>query len=454
MRAIRQLITFIVAAVLLTQPAMAQSILRDAETETLFHDMSLPLIKAAGLDPKNVRVVVVNDQEINAFATQGQDVYLNAGLIMAAKNANEVQGVIAHELGHVAAGDVLRGSEGAKQATGIMLLSMLLGAVALAAGGGEAGAGIFAAGQQAALGKYLAFTRVQEAGADESARRFMRGAGVSGKGMISFFKTLQNQEYRLRLNDNGDGFGNDHPVTSDRITLLSDTLPTDPAWNTPTPADIEARFQRVKAKLMGFILDPKDVVYRYPLTDNSVPAHLARAYAYHRGAYPDRAVAETDALLATNPHDPYFLEMKGQILLESGKPAEAIPILREAVERTNYQPLIAPLFTHALIEAGDPKNFGEAKTVLKNAIQRDSENPFAWYQLGVIYTQEGDQARAALASAERFNLEGQAGQAMRNAEMAMKGLPPGSPDYLRAQDLSMVSKVEFDKDKKNRKRGS
>jgi predicted Zn-dependent protease len=453
MRAIRHLITFVIAAILVAQPAMAQSILRDAETETLFLDMSLPMIKAAGLDPKNVRIVVVNDPEINAFATQGQDVYLNAGLIMAAKNANEVQGVIAHELGHVAAGDVLRGSEGAKKATGIMLLSMLLGAVAMAAGGGEAGAGIFAAGQQAALGKFIAFTRVQEAGADESARRFMRGAGVSGKGMISFFKTLQNQEYRLRLNDNGDGFGNDHPVTSDRIAVLSDKLPEDPAWNTPTPPDIEARFQRVKAKLSGFILDPKDVIYRFPLTDNSVPAHLARAYAYHRGAYPDRAVAEVDALLATAPHDPYFLEMKGQILLESGRAKEAVPVLREAVERTNYQPLIAPLFTHALIESGDRSSYAEAKTVLKNALQRDRENPFAWYQLGVIYTQEGDQARASLASAERAVLEAQYGQAMQNAEVAMKGLPAGSADYLRAQDIAMTSKTEWDKDKKNRKRG-
>ncbi|CAM3032915.1 Orange domain-containing protein [Sphingomonas antarctica] len=452
MRAFRHLIAFVIAAVLAVQPALAQSVLRDAETESLFLDMSAPMIRAAGLDPKNVRVVVVNDTEINAFASQGQDVYLNAGLIMAAKNANEVQGVIAHELGHVAAGDVLRGQEGIKKATGIMILSMILGAAAMAAGGGEAGAGIFAAGQQAALGKYIAFTRVQEAGADESARRFLRGGGVSGKGMISFFKTLQNQEYRLRLNDNGDGFGNDHPVTSDRIAVLSDTLPSDPAWNTPTPDDIEARFQRVKAKLTGFILDPKVVVNRFPLTDNSVPAHLARAYAYHRGAYPDRAVYETDALLATAPHDPYFLEMKGQILLESGRPTEAIPILREAVARTNYQPLIAALFGHALIESGDRANYAEAKIILKNAIQRDGENPFAWYQLGVIYTQEGDQPRAALASAERWNLEGQARPALAAAETAMHGLPPGSADYLRAQDISMISRTQAEKDKKDHKR--
>ena len=67
----------------------------------------------------------------------------------------------------------------------------------------------------------------------------------------------------------------------------------------------------MKAKLLGYI-DPKQAVLKYPETDQSIPAHYARAYAYHLGGYPDKAVAEADALLAADPHDPYFLELKGQ----------------------------------------------------------------------------------------------------------------------------------------------
>src|SRR4030095_14016408 len=139
--------------------------------------------------------------------------------------------------------------------------------------------------------------------------------------------------------------------------------------------------------------------------DHPVPAHYARAYAYHLGAYPDKALAEADALLQIDPHDPYFLELKGQILLEGGKPAEAIAPLREAVERSHDAPLIASMLGHALISTENLQNFGEAKTILKTAVARDNENPFAWYQLGMIYDHEGDQARAALATAERNNLE-------------------------------------------------
>jgi predicted Zn-dependent protease len=201
---------------------------------------------------------------------------------------------------------------------------------------------------------------------------------------------------------------------------------------------------------MGYV-DPRQAVIKYPESDLSVPGHYARAYAYHQSGYPDKANAEADALLATDPHDPFFLELKGQILLEGGKPKDALPALREATERSGNAPLIAAMLGHALVATEDPKNFAEAKQVLKNAVNRDNENPFAWYQLGIIYDREGDQARAALATAERSNLQDEPRLALTSAKIAMKGIPPGTPDFLRAQDIAMVSRAELaKKDKKFR----
>jgi len=156
-------------------------------------------------------------------------------------------------------------------------------------------------------------------------------------------------------------------------------------------------------------------------------------------------------LVAAAPHDPYFLEIKGQILLESGKPREALAPLREAVARSNNQPLIASTFGHALIATEDSANLEEARKVLKLAVARDNDNPFAWYQLGIVYAREGDEARAALATAERYNLEGNARLALASAEAAMHGIPPGTPDYLRAQDISMVSRTAVQEEKKKRR---
>ena len=448
-RTARLLMLGLLLAFAAARPAAAQSVLRDSETELLFRDISAPLITAAGLDPKSTNVVLLNDPEINAFVATGQTVYLQSGLLLAAGNVNQVQGVVAHELGHVAGGHSIRIQGGAKEATGISIATMVLGALAIAAGAGEAAMGIMMAGQRAAMGRFLAFSRTQESSADLAGAKYLSAAGVSGKGSIDFFKTLQNQEFRLAVAEK-DSYDRTHPLSSERITALREVYEKDPAWNRPSDAVLEARFQRVKAKLIGFV-NPKQATVRYPESDQSIPAHYARAYAYHVGAYPDKALSEAEALLRTNPKDPFFLELKGQILLESGKPTEAVAPLREAMTLANDQPLIAAMLGHALISTEKPHNFAEAKRVLKEAVNRDNQNPFAWYQLGIIYDREGDLSRAALATAERNNLEGNPKLALASAEMALKGIPHGSPDYLRAQDIAMVSRTELEKDKKDRR---
>jgi len=454
-RLARLIMLVVMLSMAAVRPAFAQqgdgapSVLRDTETERLFKDMSRPIIVAAGLDPNSVNVVLLNDPEINAFVATGQTVYVQSGLLEATDNLNQLQGVVAHELGHVVAGDAIRSGEGAKRATAISILSLVLGAAAMAAGAGDAGMGIMMAGQRAAEGDFMAFTRAQEATADASASRFLSKAGISGKGILDFFGKLQNQEYRLAIYSK-DSFDRTHPLNSERITALGQILRTDPAYSKATDPALEARFQRVKAKLIGYV-DPKLAVTKYPESDHSVPAHYARAYAYHLGGYPQKAEAEANALLAIDPHDPYFLELKGQILLEDGKPLEAIPPLREAVDRSGNAPMIAAMLGHALVETEDSKNFAEAKQILKVAVNKDNQDPFAWYQLGIIYDREGDPARAALATAERSNLENQPKMALATAQMAMKGIPPGTPDYLRAQDIAMVSRAELaKKDKKYR----
>ena len=449
---LRSLVGLLLSIALLIQPAYAQQVLRDAETEAFLNEISAPLIKAAGLSPNNVQVLLINDRSINAFVAGGQIVWIHSGLITAADDANQVQGVIAHELGHIEGGHVIRSGEGMKAATGITLLSLLLGAAAMAAGGAEAGMGIISAGQQAAMGKYLAFSRTQESSADLAGARYLHAAGVSGKGSVAFFKKLQNLEYRYRLREEADdGYATTHPLSSDRISYLTEVYQKDPAWNAKSPAEIEARFQRIKAKLAGFVDDPAQTLRTYPESDQSLPARYARAYAWHKSAYPDKALNEAAALVKAQPHDPYFLELQGQVMLESGRAEAAIPPLREAVRLTNSQPLIATLLGHALIATEKEANYAEAEKVLRAAVAKDRENPFAWYQLGVVYANRGDSARAALATAERYALEGNTPLAMRNAQTAMAGIDKTSPDYLRAQDIALAARGELENAKKGKK---
>ena len=446
MRILAHMLALCALVAFIVQPAAAQSILRDAETEALMRDMAAPLVEASGLEPGNVDIVLVNDPSINAFVAGGQVVYLHSGLIDAADTANEVQGVIAHEIGHITGGHITRFGEGAKSATGVSLLSLLIGVAAAAAGAGDAALGAVLAGQRAALGKFLAFTRVQESSADAAGAQFLSDAGISGRGSLAFFGKLQNQEFRYgRSQDDEAGFTRTHPLSGDRIARLREVYQADPAWDAPDNAALQARFERIKAKLSGYVADPKRTLAVYPPSRTDVAARYARAYAYHKEARMDLALQEVDALLAAEPQDPYFLELKGQVLLESGRADEALAPLREATELTNSQPLIASIFGHALIATEDEANLAEAENVLRAAVSRDRLNPFAWYQLGRTYAMQGDTPRAQLATAEQQILNREYSRALQSALAAEAGLPHGSPDWLRAQDITLQARAELER---------
>jgi len=312
---------------------------------------------------------------------------------------------------------------------------------------------VFMAGQQAAMGKFLAYTRGEEEAADAAGASFLSKAGMSGRGSLEFFHKLLVMENRYGMTHSDEAsFYSTHPLTDERIAYLEDVYKKDPAWNAPSDPALEERFQRVKAKLYGYLAEPPSTFQAFPEYMNNVPALYARAYAYHKEGFLDKATTEADKLLALAPRDPYFLELKGQILLEAGKPAEALGPLRQATALTGNQPLIATTFGHALIAQDDLVNsrdhLDEAQKVLKAAVARDRENPFAWYVLGITYAKSGDLPRARLASAEQASLSGNWGGAMVNAEAAKNGLAAGSPDAIRAEDIALEAKSYLAKSKK------
>ena len=432
----------LLALALFAQPASAMSILRDAETEAFLQDLARPLVEVSELESDTVEIVLISDPSINAFVAGGQRIYLHTGLIDAADTANEVQGVIAHELGHITGGHIVRQSQGMEAASNISILSLLAGIGAALAGSADAAMAAIMAGQRAALGKFLAYSRVEESSADAAGARYLSDAGISGRGSLSFFKKLQNQEFRYGYSQSEDAaFTRTHPLSGDRIAVLRDSYERDPAWDAPADAGMQARFERIKAKLAGYIDEPQRTLADFPASDTSIPARYARAYAYHKAARVEAALTETEALIAAQPDDPYFHELQGQVLLESGRPEEALETLRQATDLSNSQPLIAALFGHALIATEDPAHHEEAEKVLRASVARDRYNPFAWRQLGVVYAARGDMARAKLATAEQQVMSQQYALALRSATAAEGQLPEGTADHLRAQDIAMQARA-------------
>jgi predicted Zn-dependent protease len=451
LRLVSRALAMLAASVLAFQPVAAQSILRDAETEQFLIDLSAPLVEASELDAGNLDLVLINDGSINAFVAGGQMVFVHTGLLNAADTANEVQGVIAHEIGHITAGHVSRFEERTKAATGISILSLLIGVGAALAGAPEAALGSIMAGQQAAMGAFLSFNRDQEASTDLAGARYLSGAGISGRGMLKFFERLRNNEIRRGFSQSRDiAYMRTHPLSGERMQTLRGMFEEDPAWDAPDDPKLQERFMRVRAKLYGYLAEPRRTLTYFPPSDTTIPARYARAYAYHKDAQMDKALAEAEALIAREPDNPYFLELKGQVLLESGRPQDALQPLKLATELTRNHPLIASIYGHALIATENARNHGEAERVLRAAVVRDRYNPFAWYQLGVVYAERGDIPRARLASAEQQVMNRRYPEALRSAQAAEAALPYGSPDWIRAQDISLQARAELERLRKQR----
>ncbi len=422
-------------------PAHAQqiSIIRDAEIERDIKIYATPIWRAAGLDPDVVRVHLVNDNSINAFVAAGQRIFVFTGMLKVAEDPLQVIGVLAHETGHITGGHLARFQDGLKGASTISILSLVLGAAAMAAGAPAAGAAILGSGGEFATRSFLIYTRTQESAADQAGLGFLTASGQSGSGLISFFEYLGDQE--SLMTENKDPYVRSHPMTQDRIDRLRTDAEKSPYWDTPArPEDVE-RLKRIKAKLVGFLEHPTIVFQTYPLGDTSSYARYARAIAYHRQALETQAMAEVDALLAERPHDPYYLELKAQILFESGRIEDSIEPYRAAVAAAPYEPLLRVSLAQSLLSKEDKSRADEAIENLVAANKMENDNGFSWHQLALAYTIKDDVAMAALAAAERYTVAGEAPSAARQAKIAVDKLKPQSPEWFRAQDLYMIARA-------------
>jgi len=423
-------------------PTSGLPIIRDTEIEQLVRDYAEPILRAAGLAKQNVRVVILNDRAFNAFVMDGRHIFVNAGALFEAKTPNEIIGVFAHETGHLADGHLLRLRERLAAAQTESIVAMLLGIGAMVAGAtatrghdiGNVGAVAMGAPQSMIQRSLLAYVRTQEDQADHAAVKFLTATHQSPKGLLDLFKRLSNE----MLFSKADPYLQSHPLPPDRVAALEAMAKASPYWGVKDPPALQLRHDMMRAKLSGFLERPDTVLRRYPLTDHSLPARYARAISTYRFSDLNRAIAEIDSLIKAQPNNPYFHELKGQALLESGHPAEAIAPLRRAVQLTRRPALIQIMLGQALIATNNRKFADEAVRLLQTAISREPEMPSAYTQLAMAYGQKGDYPHADLASAQAAFTRGDVKTARQLAERAKHGLPVGSPAWVRADDIVTV----------------
>lgn len=441
---------FAIASTLVAQ-SQAQSLLRDTEIEETLRDFSVPLLRAGGLNPNSVDMYIVNDSELNAFVTRGQNIFLHSGLIMRADTPNELKGVIAHEAGHIVGGHIVRSDYGNRSAYGAMLLAAGVGLAAILAGEGGAGAAILGGATQFGQVEALAYSRVNESSADQYAAQFLETTGQSGQGLIDFFENFRAQEV-LSQSRRYEYFRS-HPLSANRIDQLRERVAESPFTDTPDSTEDLHRHEMMKAKLSGFLDAPQLVFNRFPLTEMSKPARYARTVAHFRAADIRSALRELDTLIADEPDNPYFHELRAQILYESGKREEALPSAERALALKPNAMLLKVALAQSLIETRDDDSVERAIDLLKSALRQENRYSYGWYLLSLAYAQQNEDALAKYASAERFYAIGDLNSARSFAGRAQQDLPRDIPQWRRASDIIVVAETQLEKSRRKQRRG-
>jgi predicted Zn-dependent protease len=416
-------------------------IIRDAEIEQLLRDYTAPILRVAGLAQQNVKVVIINERAFNAFVADGRRIFVNSGALMDAKTPNEIIGVFAHESGHLAGGHLARMREEIARAETAAIIAMLLGIGAMVAGAraspnsgvGQVGAAAISAPQGVAMRSLLSYVRAQEEQADRAGVKFLNATGQSAKGMYETFKRFSDQVlFSSRFID---PYLQSHPMPKERMAALDELARTSPYWDRKDPPELQLRHDLMRAKLSGFIERPDTVLRRYPASDESLPARYARAIVAYRHSDLHTALAQIEGLVQAQPNNPYFLELKGQALLENGRPGEALAPLRRAAALAPNATLIRILLAQALVATNDPKNAEEAIPLLRVAVTREPDMPDGYSQLAMAYGQKGDLADADLAAAQAAFARGDIKTARDLAARAKTRFPTGSPGWVRADDI-------------------
>lgn len=426
--------------------ASAQGLIRDAEIEQILRDYADPLFEAAGLKPDDVNIYIVQDDSLNAFVAAGQNMFLHTGLIMEARTPEELKGVIAHETGHIAGGHNVTREAAMGSAGGTQLVTMGLGVLALFAGAPDAALALFGSAPQFGLMTMFKFTRVEESAADQYGISFLEKTGQSAEGLGSFMEHFRYQE--LMSERRRDPYFRSHPISSDRIGALTKRARDVSAKARPqTPEEI-LQLKMMQAKLVGFIGPANRVLSRYPASDTSLPARYARAIAAYRAVDIKAALSQTDGLIAEQPENPYFEELKGQILFESGRSAESVVHHRRSVELAPQHALLKVNLARSLVGTKEEDAIKEAEGLLMDAIRLEPDNAFAWNQLAVVYAKQDRIGDADLATAEEAYLVGDMARAFNFARRARDKLDMSTPNGQRADDIMALA------DPRNRPRGA
>jgi len=417
------------------QPARALTLLRDPDIEHALMQLAAPILRAAGLNPGRMSVLVIDDRNLNAFVVDRDNIFVHSGLLLKMQTPQMLQSVLAHEAGHIANGHLVRRPQNLRSARTAAGLGLALAAAAGAiSGSSQAAAGIALGSQSTAARIFFAHTRAEESSADSSGVAYMARAGRDPTGAVHVMDIFRGQEALSAARQ--DPYARTHPLSADRVRVLQRMTAGYEGKVAPINADLYW-FARAKGKLSAFERSPKWTISRAGESGFADVGHMRTAIAWHRQSNLAKSSAAIDLAIAARPNDPFYHELRGQILMESRQFVAATNAYARAVNLAHDNPLILGSYGRALVAQGQYK---QAMKVLEKARSRDGRDARIMRDLAVAYAKTGQNGMASLVTAERYAMVGRLEHAEIHATRASGLLPNGSGGWQRAQDVLSATK--------------
>lgn len=445
---IHRLVISLLCLILYAVPVQAREermvFIRDAEIEHYLRALGAPVFRAAGLDPQAVSLLIIQNGEINAFVAGGMNIFFYTGLLQTTETPEQLQGVLAHETGHISGGHLVRGTAAMRNASAEAIIGTLAGlAIGLASGSGQAAIGAVGGAQEIARRNLMSFSRAQESSADSAAMSFLDKSGASSEGLLQFMQKLAAQEYLPE--ERQSAYVRTHPLSQDRLQSIGFHVEKSPFTPSKLDPTLTTMHERMKAKLLGY-LQPEAALLRYTDKDPRVFARYARAIALYRASQLPRALPLMDGLIKEEPDNPFFIELKAQMLFENGRIAEAVELYKKTVALRPDSALLRVAYAHALLESKKPEAVDNAIIQLIEANRLEERDPQTWRFFASAWSRKLEttkdnkyQGLVSYALAEEALARGEEKQAKAYAERALKSLGKGTPYWLRAQDIKLTA---------------
>jgi len=417
------------------------NLIRDTELETKLESLLAPLVQASNISSQ-IKVRIILDSSYNAFVTGDDIIYLHSGLLLEAETLEEVMGVMAHELGHIASGHVARKGESLQKAHGASLLSTALAAAAAIGGSGELAAGLLVGGNDRAARQFYYGSRINEAVADEWALEMLDELEISSDGMAKMMQRLSQQNVLPESHQSE--YYRTHPGTKQRLAVYEDHLAKSNFKDSMMAEANYADFNRIVAKLSGYENRPEQTIKSlgHALENNnlSIDERYELAIAYFRYGNSDAAMRNIQSLLLAEPENPYFYELAGEIAFADQKLPSAIEYLTAAFDKSQQAPLIGMRLGRALLATGIAENYVRARDILKIAVAGEPDWPFVRREYAIALGKTGDIATASWQLAEVGFLNGDLQQANIQLKRALE--QPNVSPQLKKQLIDLKFLIE------------